>query len=83
MEQLCTATLTRSKRIGVAGTYTIRCSDGEILPVGCTKDEADLIVATLNGGGDIARLEEWAETKGSMLQYVLGEHIKRLRIKAT
>ena len=83
MERLCTATLTRSTRIGVTGTYTVRAGDGEIIPGNFTKDEADLIVATLNGGGDIARLEEWAETKGSMLKYVLGDHIKRLRIKAT
>lgn len=82
MKGLCTATLTRSTRMGVAGTYTVRTGDGEILPGNFSKDEADLIVEALNGTGDVDRLEQMAETKGSMLKYVLGDHIKRLRMRS-
>ena len=69
--------------MGASGTYTIRTSDGKVLPGNFSKHEADLIVNTLNGGGDVDRLEQMAETKGSMLKYVLGDHIKRLRMRSS
>jgi hypothetical protein len=83
MTGLCTAHLTRSTRMDVKGTYTVRAADGEIFPGNFSKDESDLIVDTLNGAGDADRLEAWAATKGSMLEYRLGDHLKRLRAVST